>query len=82
LGFVAIAGHHLFTLWRDFGNPVFPWLNQVFQSPYYEPEPIRDSRFLPHDFWQVIAYPLYWTKTTRYLVTEMSLRDWRDAIAY
>ncbi|MEW6450469.1 MAG: glycosyltransferase family 39 protein [Pseudomonadota bacterium] len=82
LGFLAIAGHHLFTLWRDFGNPVFPWLNQVFQSPYYEPEPIRDSRFLPHDFWQAIAYPLYWTRTTRYLVTEMSLRDWRDAIAY
>jgi hypothetical protein len=82
LGLLAVAGHHLFTLWRDFGNPTFPFLNQIFQSPYYEPEPLRDPRFLPRDFWQVVAYPFYWAKTTSYLVTEISFRDWRGAIAY
>src|SRR5262249_10440765 len=82
LGSLAVAGHHLFTLWRDFGNPTFPFLNQIFQSPFYEPEPIRDSRFLPHDVWQVIAYPFFSAKTNIYLVTEMTFRDWRGAIAY
>jgi hypothetical protein len=82
LAALAVAGHHLFTLWRDFGNPTFPFLNQIFQSPYYEPEAIRDRQFLPRDVWQVIAYPFYWTKTTSYLVTEMTFRDWRGAIAY
>jgi hypothetical protein len=82
LGSLAVAGHHLFTLWRDFGNPTFPFLNQIFQSQYYEPEPLRDSRFLPRDVWQVIAYPFYWAKSTSYLVTEMTFRDWRGAIAY
>jgi hypothetical protein len=82
LGFLAVAGHHLLTLWRDFGNPVFPFFNQIFQSPYYEPEPIRDARFLPRDFWQLIAYPFYWAKTNSYLVSELPFRDWRGAIAY
>jgi hypothetical protein len=82
VGFFAVAGHHLFTLWRDFGNPVFPQLNEIFRSPYYEPQGIRDLRFVPHDLAQLIAYPFYWAKTNIYVVTEFSFRDWRGAIAY
>jgi Dolichyl-phosphate-mannose-protein mannosyltransferase len=82
LGFLAVAGHHLLTLWHDFGSPVFPWLNDIFRSPWYEPQAIRDMRFLPRDAGQLIAYPFYWAKTNAYLVTEMPFRDWRCAIAY
>jgi hypothetical protein len=81
-GFLAVAGHHLLVLWQDFGNPLFPFLNDVFRSPYYEPQAIRDVRFLPHDLAQLIAYPFYWTKTNIYVVTEFPFRDWRGAIAY
>jgi hypothetical protein len=82
LGFLGAAGHHLLTLWQDFGNPVFPLLNHIFQSPYYEPQPLRDEQFLPRDVWQAIANPFYWAKTNRYLVTELPFREWRGAIAY
>ena len=82
LGFLGVAGHHLLTLWQDFGNPVFPLLNHIFQSPYYEPQSIRDTQFLPGDFWQLIAYPFYWAKTNHHLVSELTFRDWRGAIAY
>jgi hypothetical protein len=82
LGFLAVAGHHLLTLWQDFGNPLFPFLNDIFRSPWYEPQAIRDTRFLPRDAAQLIAYPFYWAKTNIYLVTEMPFRDWRGAIAY
>jgi hypothetical protein len=82
LGFLAVAGHHMITLWRDFGNPTFPYLNQIFQSPYWEPEAIRDARFLPQNFWQLITYPFYWTTVDTYIVTEPAFRDWRAAIAY
>jgi hypothetical protein len=82
LGFFAVAGHHLLTLWQDFGNPLFPWLNDIFRSPWYEPEVIRDVRFVPRDAGQLIAYPFYWAKTNAYLVTELPFRDWRCAIAY
>jgi hypothetical protein len=82
LGCLAVAGHHLFTLWRDFGNPIFPMLNDIFQSPYFEPESGADSEFQAHDVWQLIAYPFYWVKTGSYVVSEVPLRDWRGAIAY
>jgi len=82
LGFLGVAAHHMLTLWHDFGNPTFPYLNQIFQSPYWEPEAVRDVRFLPQDFWQLITYPFYWTTVDTYIVTEPPFRDWRAAIAY
>lgn len=82
LGVLAVAGHHLLALWQDFGNPVFPLFNNIFQSPYYDPVSIRDTQFLPRDFWQLIARPFYWAKTNSYLASELPFRDWRGAIAY
>src|SRR5262249_27889173 len=63
-------------------NPVFPLLNDIFQSPYYEARSLSDNRFLPRDFLQIIAYPFYWAKTNNYVVSELTFRDWRGAIAY
>jgi len=82
LGFIAVAGHHMLTLWFAFGNPTFPYLNQIFHSPYWEPEAVRDARFLPQDFRQLITYPFYWTTVDTYIVAEPPFRDWRAAIAY
>ncbi len=82
LGFLAVAGHHMLILWHAFGNPTFPYLNQIFQSPYWEPEAVRDARFLPRDFWQLMTYPFYWTTVDTYIVAEPPFRDWRGAIAY
>jgi Glycosyltransferase family 87 len=82
LGFLAVAGHHMLTLWHAFGNPTFPYLNQIFQSPYWEPEAVRDVRFLPQNFWQLMTYPFYWTTVDTYIVAEPPFRDWRGAIAY
>jgi hypothetical protein len=82
LGFFAIAAHHMLTLWSDFGNPFFPYMNQVFRSPYFEPEAIRDARFIPQGFWALMTFPFAWTVTDTYIVSEPAMRDWRAAIAY
>lgn len=82
LGCLAVAGHHMLTLWHDFGSPTFPYLNQIFRSPYWEPEAIRDARFIPPGFWQLITYPFYWTTADPYIAAEPPFRDWRAAIAY
>jgi 4-amino-4-deoxy-L-arabinose transferase-like glycosyltransferase len=81
-GFLVFAGHHLLTLWNAFGNPFFPYLNQIFRSPYFEPTAIWDPRFIPDSFWKLMAFPFYWAKTNTYLVSEPTFRDWRAAIAY
>jgi hypothetical protein len=82
LGFFAAAGHHMLVLWLDFGNPTFPYLNQVFHSPWWENEAIRDARFVPHSLWHFLIFPFTWTKLDTYVVVEPPLRDWRAAIAY
>ena len=80
-GFLAVAGHHMIILWHDFGNPTFPYLNQVFHSPYWENEAVRDARFLPQDLLHLFFYPFYWTTTDTYIVAEPAFRDWRAAVA-
>jgi hypothetical protein len=82
IAFAAVVTHHMLILWRDFENPFFPYMNQIFQSPYFEPEAIRDDRFLPHGLLQFVAFPFYWTWTDTFLVAELPFRDWRAAIAY
>jgi len=82
LGFLLAAGHHMLTLWHAFGNPTFPYLNQIFHSPYWEPEAVRDVRFLPEGLWQLMTYPFYWTTVDTYIVAEPPFRDWRGAIAW
>jgi hypothetical protein len=81
LGLLASAGHHMLVLWRDFGNPTFPYLNQIFHSPYWENDAVRDARFLPQDLLHLFFYPFYWTWTDTYIVSEPALRDWRAATA-
>jgi hypothetical protein len=82
VAFLALAGHHLLTLWNAFGNPFFPYLNHIFRSPYFEPTEIWDPRFIPDSFWKLVTFPFYWAKTNIYVVSEKTFRDWRAAIAY
>jgi hypothetical protein len=81
-GFLVFAGHHLLALWIDFRNPFFPYLNEIFRSPYFEPTAIWDARFIPDSFWKLMTFPFYWAKTNAYVVAEPTFRDWRAAIAY
>ena len=82
LGVLIFAGHHMLVLWRDFGNPLFPYMNQIFRSPYFEPTEIWDPRFIPDSFIKLMTFPFYWTRLSDYVVSEPRFRDWRAAIAY
>jgi hypothetical protein len=82
LGVLIFAGHHMLVLWSDFGNPFFPYMNQIFRSPYFEPTEIWDPRFIPDSFAKLMTFPFYWTRLNDYVVSEPKFRDWRAAIAY
>jgi hypothetical protein len=45
--FLAIAWPWAWQLWREFGNPFFPFLNQYFYSPDFVSTPIKQERFVP-----------------------------------
>ena len=56
---VALAdGFWLWEMWRRFGNPLFPYFNDVFHSPWALPASYRDPRFLPVGWLEWLAFPL------------------------
>ena len=72
LAFVVVGGPWHLALWQRFGNPLFPFFNDIFPSPDYpgiwdgvkwisRPSALHgDERFPPHSFLAIWRYPLYW----------------------
>jgi len=59
IGFLFTFGFWMWRLWTTFDNPVFPLLNNIFGSEWFEPESYRDKSFLPKDIWGYVFYPFY-----------------------
>jgi len=79
VGALVTGGAWAWTLWEQFGNPVFPFYNTVFRSPEAPLESIADTRFLPHSLWEAAAYPFYWL-IGDHRSSEWAFRDPRFAV--
>ncbi len=76
LGVAAIGGSWYWRLWRDFGNPVFPYFNTVFRSPQFPIRPVYDPHYLPQDLLQALGYPFRWAMLQE-TTSESAFRDIR-----
>jgi hypothetical protein len=63
-------------------NPILPYMNQWFRSPFVDPLPFTAERFKPRDMIEALAYPAFWAFQPTALVSELPVRDARFAIAY
>ena len=81
IGGLATGGAWAWTLWQEFGNPVFPFYNTIFRSPEAPLEAMADVRFMPHNLWGAAAYPFYWL-IGDYRSSEGPFRDPRFAILF
>lgn len=82
VGFSLTMGYWIILMWTNFANPLFPFFNKIFQSPYIETDfNLQDARFLPKDIWQFLFYPLYFIQEQT-LVAEVKFKETRFAIAY
>lgn len=45
LGFLVVSGYWSWELLEHFGNPVFPFANQIFRSPFFQTTFYRDDRW-------------------------------------
>jgi hypothetical protein len=79
VGALATGGAWAWTLWRQFGNPVFPFYNSLFHSSEAPLTTIGEARFLPHDLWDAALYPFYWLMGD-HRSSEWAFRDPRFAI--
>ena len=82
VGFSLTMGYWIILMWTNFANPLFPFFNKIFQSPYIETDfNLQDTRFLPRDIWQWLFYPFYFAQEQT-LVAELKFKEPRFAIAY
>ncbi len=79
VGFVITGGTWSFYLWHEFGNPLFPFYNNVFHSPAGPSWNIADLRFYPHGVIDALSYPFRWIRSGQ-TTTEVPFRDARFAV--
>ena len=81
LGFAIAGGPWMAMLWRDYGNPLFPYFNTFFKSPYGIAQNYRDTRFLPDGVGAWLAYPFLFSQDSK-RVGEIAFQDYRILAAY
>jgi len=80
--FGIVYGWWGYKLWQLFGNPMFPFYNQIFKSAWIPAINISDLRFMPRSIFQTIFYPFYWLLPNAMIVTEATFSDFRFSFAY
>ncbi len=75
-GFAAGGGRWAWHLWQAYGNPLFPFFNQVFLSPWGLPIDYRDDGFLHHSLAEKLLLVWRFSFNSR-LAGEIDFRDFR-----
>ncbi len=60
-GFLLTDGFWLYTLWHKFHNPMFPYFNEIFHSPYADYDHVFNTDFhhiRPKNIFQFIFHPI------------------------
>lgn len=81
-GIAAFSGHWMWSLWQDYANPLFPYFNDIFQSPMATVKSYRDTNFLDgKSLAERFLLPLVFA-TDPFTVGEIYWRDLRIPILF
>ena len=81
LGLLVTQGYWMWFLWTHYQNPIFPYFNQFFGSPYAPATSARDVQFIPGHWQDVLAFPFQFALNPK-LVGEIIWRDYRVPALY
>ena len=76
LGVALAAGPWMLHLWQLYGNPFFPFYNQIFRSPWALPKDYREFFYIPGSLWTRVFFPFAYLRTP-HLTAEVDFRDLR-----
>jgi hypothetical protein len=79
-GFAAVAAPWSLRLERHFGNPMFPLLNGIFQSPQFTTASTLDYRFIPDSLGAVLLRPFAMASSRPMVHFELAAPDLRYAL--
>jgi hypothetical protein len=81
IGFAVIAAPWSYRLYKEFGNPVFPMLNNVFRSPEFPTATMGNaSRFIPESLGDALWRPFAMLDPIQMRHEELSAPDPRYAV--
>ena len=80
IAFCAVASPWSWSLWQEFRNPVFPFLNQIFASPDFTPSALRYERFIPSGVLDFLARPFEMVSASSTVHTEPRSPDVRYVV--
>lgn len=80
LGFALTYGYWGLRLYQEFGSPVFPLFNSVFQSPDYPTYSEAGKRFVPNSLASLLALPFAMAGHVSWVYAEGPLPDLRPAL--
>ena len=75
VGFLVTNGYFITRLWVMYQNPVFPFFNGIFHSPYFMAENWTDTRFFPTTWTQWIFFPSSWLVNWFHAPAEVPFAD-------
>lgn len=81
VGGVLSSGYWCWEMYTRFGNPLMPYYNDIFKSPYMAPEPFIFTPFLPKATWEYFVWPILFSLDS-YRVIQIKFTDVRFAILY
>jgi len=79
-GALLIGGPWWGYLWLHTGNPLFPYYNNIFRAPLFDPVALTDDRFKPASMLSAMLYPFQWALRIGRSVCEYDMRDPRIAL--
>ena len=82
LGALATGGAWGYALWREYGNPMFPFYNAIFKSPFHAIDNFSNVAFISSSPVVAVAkYPILWSLGL-YPTSEVPFRDARFAVMF
>jgi hypothetical protein len=74
-GYLAAGGYWCWQLWIHFGNPLFPFANQIFHSPFMSSTWLNDPNWRPHTLADYLRPPLDMLLGRTERIREFPFRD-------
>jgi hypothetical protein len=76
VGILLTGGYWMWMMLENYKNPLFPYYNAIFKSPYFSLVNFRDERFIPKNIIHAISYPFLWA-VKEHPSLELAFRDFR-----
>jgi hypothetical protein len=81
IGLAVTLGYWGWFLQSHYGNPLFPYFNQLFKSPLAPLTSARDTQYVPRSVHDFILFPWIFLQSP-YRTGEIHWRDWRIPMLY